>query len=209
MFKKINLIFLIFLLTMPLCKAFALETKTHQDINGYVANMTFSNGFNLNTYLKDNLGLSGGIGEVVSENKKIEEWIKLGGKYEDKPPEWYSINYLRSVNHFHNPLLPWDQAYYTDWFSFCSVGHCPVSAILWAQGPQNIDSVYNPGGDWSWSQVRSYYLAALTSSIKTDRDTSFANTFRGMGQLMHLVQDMSVPEHTRNDGHVLKRGVII
>lgn len=26
---------------------------------------------------------------------------------------------------------------------------------------------------------------------------------QGVGQLMHLVTDMSVPAHTRNDGHVV------
>lgn len=41
----------------------------------------------------------------------------------------------------------------------------------------------------------------MTSTNKTTRDTNFAQTFRGLGHLMHLVQDMSVPEHTRDDGH--------
>src|SRR3989338_4709022 len=175
MFKKLNLIFLIFLLTMPLCKAFALETKTHQDINGYVTNITLPNGFNLNTYLKNNLGLSGGIGEVVSENKKIEDWIKLGGEYEDAPP--WTIPYLRSFNHYHNPIT--DKGYLGMW----------NSSTQWALMSRNTQS---PGGYYSWYDVRDYYYKALTSTTKTNRDTNFADTFRGLGQLMHLIQDASV-----------------
>ena len=44
---------------------------------------------------------------------------------------------------------------------------------------------------------------ALTSTGNTERDKYFAETFRGLGQLMQLVTDMSVPEHTRDDGHYL------
>lgn len=188
---------------------YALEVKTHKEINEYIANNSL-NGFSLDTYLKNNLGMNAGKTEKFGTNT-VWEWLRDGGEFEDAPPE-NTIPYRRSRNHFHNPLLPWDQAYYTDWLAFCTAtdnsllisGHCPVSAILWAQGgyqPQATTDWFNPGGDWSWTAVRNSYYLALTSTVKTDRDSKFANTFRGMGQLMHLVQDMSVPEHTRNDFH--------
>lgn len=37
----------------------------------------------------------------------------------------------------------------------------------------------------------------------TSRDNYFAEMFRGIGQLMHLVEDLSVPKHTRDDGHYI------
>ncbi len=52
--------------------------------------------------------------------------------------------------------------------------------------------------------MRGYFFEALTSVDKPDRDENFVQTFRGLGQLMHLVQDMSVPEHTRDDGHYVR-----
>jgi hypothetical protein len=101
-----------------------------------------------------------------------------------------------------------NQAGYTSWGSFCDIGHCPVSAIRWALGPQESEPVLgfdlNPGGDWSWSRTRNTYFSALTSTSPTAREMNFADVFRGLGQVMHLVQDMSVPEHVRNDGHVKK-----
>lgn len=181
---------------------YALETDSHRQINKYIAKSNL-NGFSLDDYLKNNLSLSEGIEEsFVGQKAKV--WLELGGEYEDKPPD-NLIPYRRSRNHFHNPLLPWDQAGYTSTLSFCDVGHCPVSAIMWAWGPQNPDSFLgvnlNPGGDWSLPKLREYYFNALTSIEKAPRDTNFANTFRGLGQLMHLLEDMSVPEHARNSFH--------
>ena len=186
--------------------AYSLSIETHEAINEKIAGGNF-NVFSLGNYLKNNIGLIDGVSEIIVNSgvkKTVTEWLQIGGRYEDAPPE-NTIAYRRSRNHFHNPLLPLIQAYYTDYLSFCDIGHCPLSAILWAQGPQNSDFALgfdlNPGGDWSWPMTRQNYYNALTSADKSTRDTNFANTFRGLGQLMHLVQDMSVPEHTRNDFH--------
>jgi len=69
---------------------------------------------------------------------------------------------------------------------------------VWAQN-QNQDA----GGKWSWHDARKYFYEGLTSVNKAARDASFAKTFRALGQLMHLIQDASVPSHTRNDIHVI------
>ena len=73
-----------------------------------------------------------------------------------------------------------------------------ISAIDWAMQPLNSQS----RGCYSWNDVRDYYYRALTSPDKRTREINFAETFRGLGQLMHLVQDMSVPEHVRNSSHI-------
>lgn len=191
----------------------ALEIETHEAINEHVARNTVAE-FTLDTYLKIALGIQDGIADSLNDQdktQKVWQWLSLGGRYEDAPPE-NTIRYRRSRNHFHDPTKSWDRAYYSGPFSFCSLGQCPESAILWAQGPQPInDLIYNPGGDWSWKKVREYYYTALSGKdyysnnevapAKTQRDSYFAKTFRGVGQLMHLVQDMSVPSHVRNDLH--------
>jgi len=180
----------------------ALETDTHELLNTYIAENQLG-GFSLGNFLDNQVGFKDGIEEMIG-SLKVRQWLARGGRYEDKPLG--GLPYLRSRNHFHNPLLPWDQAGFTDSGSFCDWGHCPVSAILWAQGPQNSDLLLgvdlNPGGDWSWPKVREHFFIALTSTTREARDTNFANTFRGLGQVMHLIEDMSVPEHTRNDFHL-------
>lgn len=176
----------------------ALEVKTHKAINEIVGKVQAPSGFSLNQYLIDNLKFSNGINEEISDSSGKKQyiyfWLRDGGEYEDVP-HWY-LMYLRSKNHFHNPIN--EQGFSGIWDTGFLSG---MSAINWALSSPNTQS---PGGYYSWADVRSYYLKALTLGTKTDRDTNFAQTFRGLGQLMHLVQDMSVPEHTRNDGHVLK-----
>jgi hypothetical protein len=61
----------------------------------------------------------------------------------------------------------------------------------------------SPYGFYSWNDVRGYFYDALTAPDQITKERKLAETFRGLGQLMHLVQDMSVPEHTRDDGHYI------
>lgn len=190
--KKISL--LIITLSIYITSySYALEVATHKAINAYIAQNTI-NSFSLDSYLKNQLGISGGIKEsFTSSNTSYEawQWLREGGLYEDIP-YWY-MPYLRSVNHFHNPITK--QGFSGIWGTGILSGE---SSLLWAQKPKNTQS---PGGYYSWHDVRDYFYRALTSADKNIRDTSFAQTFRGLGQLMHLVQDLSVPAHARNDGH--------
>ncbi len=169
----------------------ALETVTHEAINEHIARNSL-NGFSFDLYLKKQLGITKGIEENVN-SYAIWRWLRDGGKYEDKPP--WTIPYVRSANHFHNPLTK--KGFSGGWGPYTLTGE---SALFWAQMPSGTQW---PGGQYSWHDVRQYYFWALTSTNLNSRDTYFAETFRGLGQLMHLVQDMSVPAHTRNDGHPL------
>src|SRR3990172_7950744 len=44
---------------------------------------------------------------------------------------------------------------------------------------------------------------ALTSPTDTERQANFAKTFKGLGHLIHLIQDVAQPAHVRNDAHPL------
>ena len=170
--------------------SYALETDTHEVINEYIVR-NILNGFSLNSYLKEELNIEEGI-EQLLEKKEIVEWLKEGGKYEDVPPD--SAPFIRSVNHFHNPISN------KGFSGFFGTGlFSGESALQWSQKPPETQC---PGGYYSWHDVRGYFLKALTSPAKTERDENFARTFRGLGQIMHLVQDMSVLAHTRDDGHL-------
>ena len=57
--------------------------------------------------------------------------------------------------------------------------------------------------EWTWSSARCYFYRALSGPTPGDREQAWADTFRAIGQLMHLVVDASVPEHTRSDPHPL------
>ncbi|MBI4824338.1 MAG: hypothetical protein HY805_08955 [Nitrospirae bacterium] len=186
---RTKLIFLILILLFNIPSAYPLEVETHEAINEHISSTPVS-GFSLDGYLKNNLGFIKGKDEEIN-GKKISRLIKDGGSYEDSPP--WTIPYIRSLNHFHNPLKLWDKAGLKDsiWGE---------SSILWAQKPLGTQG---PGGHYSWHDVRDYFYKALTSTDKNTREKNFAKTFRGIGQLMHLIQDASVPAHTRDDAHII------
>lgn len=167
---------------------YGLETDTHEAINEHIARNTF-NGFSLGTYLKDQLGIQDGIEEEFA-SQRVWWWLRKGGLYEDVP-YWY-LPYLRSVNHFHNPLT--NQGYSGFWGTGILSGG---SSIQWSQKTKGTQS---PGGYYSWHDARDYFYKSLTVNAKATRDQNFADTFRGLGQLMHLVEDLSVPEHARDMG---------
>jgi hypothetical protein len=169
--------------------SYGLEIKTHEKINLKISGLKFE-GFLLNSYLKNQLGFKDGIEEIYNK-LSIKELLRDGGRYEDIPA-WYLI-YLRSVNHYHNPLT--ENGFHGWFYRGVLSGD---SSKDWAQKPLGAQ---NPGGHYSWYDVRDYFYKGLTSPTKTEREKYFAETFRGLGQLMHLVQDASVPEHTRDDFH--------
>ncbi|MEK6901624.1 MAG: hypothetical protein AABX37_04730, partial [Nanoarchaeota archaeon] len=61
--------------------------------------------------------------------------------------------------------------------------------------------------EWSWQKARGYYFQALTGATNTERGKNYGKTFRALGQVMHLIADLAVPEHTRNDTHVIAKTV--
>lgn len=153
--------------------ATALNEATHKAINNYIVDEnSVIYGSYLHNYLKNNLGMQDGVKSMFN-SKMAKEWIGYGGVEEDSE--------ARSLNHFLNPITN----------KGLSLNY---SALEWATltaGKQT----------FSWDDVRSYYYNALTSTDKTTRELNFAKTFKGVGQIMHLVQDMSVPPHTRGDKH--------
>ncbi len=194
--RIIYLITVVFIFSIQ--NLFALETETHEEINEFIGT-NLVNGFLLNNYLSDELGFQDGVGEtfVWYKTQMVYRWLGKGGRREDLP-SWY-LPYFRSVNHFHNPLaLDIENAGFSGFLGGWLLHG--KSSILWAQMPYGQQS---PGGYYSWEDVRNYYHAALISTDAGERDKYFAATFRGLGQLMHLVQDLSVPEHTRDAAHIL------
>lgn len=187
MLRYINKVSLIFCLMSVYILLFInvgypLSTSTHRSINEHISKESFAD-FTLNDYLKQQLGMPKGYDEKIN-GKEVFKWISDGGEYEDKG--------IRSKNHFLNPLT--NKGLYEAVFL--------PSALEWSLKPVGAQGEES----YSWHDVRSYYYQALTTADKATRETNFAKTFRGMGHVMHLVQDMSVPAHTRDDQHIFGEG---
>ncbi len=81
---------------------YTLDVETHKTFNEKIAKKNL-NGFSLDSYLKNNLGLVSG-NTTSFNSREVWKWLRDGGYYEDKPDQTFP--YIRSVNHFHNPLAP-------------------------------------------------------------------------------------------------------
>jgi hypothetical protein len=115
-----------------------------------------------------------------NDSRQLVQWLEEGGAREDDG--------VRFLHHFHDPLQSPESA---------GLGRGPArfsSSIRW---------MHDPGQDWSWPAARNLYYQALTEADPVRRDALWADLFRAVGQIMHLVVDASVPEHTRNDMHPL------
>lgn len=121
------------------------------------------------------------------ESLRIQEWIVRGGERED--------DLLRFLRHFHDPLKPWDVA----GLDLRIDRH--DSSVRWMQEPNQ--GGLDTGSFWSWRDARRLYYDALVEPNPNYREALWADLFRALGQIMHLVVDASVPEHTRNDPHPL------
>ena len=60
----------------------------------------------------------------------------------------------------------------------------------------------------NWDSTRASYYSALTGQSAANRDADFAATFIALGHVLHLIQDMAVPAHVRNDfqSHLISHG---
>jgi hypothetical protein len=55
------------------------------------------------------------------------------------------------------------------------------------------------GNDADWDAARAAYFEAWSRETKAEREHALADTFLKLGQVLHLVQDLAVPAHVRND----------
>jgi hypothetical protein len=100
------------------------------------------------------------------------EWLIKGSVEEDTP--------IRYVNHFYDPV------HSQPWLNGAVIA---LTALDWAQSP-NYQKLFIRG-DQSWQK-------AIASYLKGDKQASFI----ALGHVLHLIEDVSVPEHTRNDTHI-------
>ena len=163
----------------------ALSTSTHVLVNREAARHSAI----FDDYLRRSLGFPDGRTSALragGERLRIEDWLGRGGARED--------DLLRFLRHFHDPLEPWESA----GLDLGVVRHS--SSVRWMQQPDQRGT--SAGGSWSWRDARRLYYQALTESDAGRRDALWADLFRTLGQIMHLVVDASVPEHTRDDTHL-------
>jgi micrococcal nuclease len=118
--------------------------------------------------------------------------LMQGAEDEDTPPRW--------INHFYNPITGqgWTAEHLGNispdlvkWFSsFALSPRNPLSAKNWASNRSAQGDYASYSGDQTWQKAIELYAIG-------DR----AGAMQALGHNLHLLEDMTVPDHTRNDTH--------
>ena len=202
------LMFAIFIATLPtFCCAHS--RLVHQAI----ANSAALSSSGLASFLVDN-GYALDSSQITFANPDVGEpqspikWIMWGAFYEDNAPRWgdhfYTVTPTRVVGQAKG---------LTD--SSESLGVLPghtTNSYAWAAVP-NILSPFldgnppTPTNTETWECARAYELAALTNNVQADREASMAHMLYALGHVLHLNEDLSSPDHVRNDEHPLRAGI--
>ncbi len=119
------------------------------------------------------------------------EWIIQGSALEDTPPRW--------INHFYDPVnkVGWTgeeagkiSAEAVRKASTLLSIEKPLSAVEWVRNDLVQEGYTGLGGNRSWRRGLDYYL-----------DGDEKEFYITLGYILHLLEDMGVPDHTRNDTH--------
>jgi len=115
--------------------------------------------------------------------RTIRQLIADGARFED--------DNVRSLNHFYDPANDRGLT-----FGIVSAG---FKSPDWA-----LKALHTIGDDqqsFSLKDAHDYLYKALTATTAADRDKYFGLTFQTLGHVIHHLQDMTQPQHTRNDDH--------
>lgn len=201
---------------------FAWETSTHEL-------MTDRAYFSVRNEIQTKLVSDAGIPEswftsditAFGRSMEINKWLMEGAFDEDAPD-------TRPLNHFHEPLLPYNQGFFTYLFGLVPLRESGNTSTLWMQlGLNNqytylLDRASDPiirslsflhvlntnllprdpdFHNMSWQNARSYYFKSLVAQTESERKDNLVKTYLALGHLVHLVQDATNPAHVRGDPH--------
>jgi hypothetical protein len=174
----------------------------------------------IDNYLKNQIGLNDGINtelfydfsfEIKSRIERAEwdggkttrtllEWLKVGSAIEDT--DLYPVKPRRPRHHFYDPYRNTGLNNRDDNPNFhggpeVAMNFKGGSALMWAV---NGTAPYAPtSNEQAWHNARTDLYSSLTENLKDDREKYLAMTFLDLGCVLHMLEDMGVPAHTRND----------
>jgi hypothetical protein len=182
-----------------MCTIFGHDVPVHRAITFNAAESAYANSsgyFNFVKVISSDL--------VYAGSKGATNYIVEGSAREDDQLPQDPVGGYRSLNHFYDPtksppigltdrgwpLRP--ASIGRDSFTWGSISNSTAMDSPIESGKSNI---------WSWQNARGYEWLGMTATNQLERQTDLANMFRAVGQVVHLLQDTSQPQHVRNDMH--------
>ena len=119
------------------------------------------------------------------DSRIVVDLIRDGSRFEDD-----TDTIKRPLNHFFDPL-------HDKPLTVLGVSLGDTSPDWALESSNEIGSQH-----YSLRDARDYLYQALTAAPKSDRDKNFGLAFETLGHVIHHLQDMSQPQHVRNDQHL-------
>jgi hypothetical protein len=203
------------------------NTVTHRDLTANVVDTSFFKDYLVNALLIPEdieKSLRG-----HRKEQTILRWLQEGSQMEDDPPCRASNHFHDPARPLNGAGLSDTFWFTSGWCSLGDYPFGELTSnLVWATGftaaGQNVPSA--TGNTWDWHAARKFFYVALTGdSMELDglkiaegpwpwqkttiagqtglnepeREKYLAWAFRAMGNVLHLLQDVSVPAHVRND----------
>lgn len=138
---------------------------------------------------------------AVPREKTLSSWIIDGGFTADEPELYQGMRHFYDPKNTAAPYLT-DHRFFSESVGFFmahfnlgvygETNFPKISAVEWAFDKSNANL-------YSYPYAKMYFTKALLSD---DRNNEYyGKAWRGVGETMHLISDMTVPAHVRNDGH--------
>src|SRR5439155_19141685 len=184
------------------CRAVLIghEVSVHQEITRHAADTALAYSISYAAFL-----------DTVSTDCPLEDATNSlieGSAREDDT--WKDDGGIRTFNHFYDPLTrqglsnfpPDDRIapFGNDSFTWAWTRNCPGIDFLRLVG--NLGLNVDTHNSWSWQNARDEEWVGLTARNPSDRHNALTNMFRMIGQVVHLLQDTSQPQHVRNEQHL-------
>jgi hypothetical protein len=129
--------------------------------------------------------------------QSIRNWLRQGA-YDEDDTYSFPLTFGRYRNHFYDPTpgAPNNGGFTGIFPRLGLISLSGLPAPDWALEPTQIS-----GQKFSYLDARDYFLKGLTESSRVDRERNLAQTFYALGHVVHTIQDLAQPQHTRNDSH--------
>ena len=191
--------------------ASAHEVLVHENITLHGANSAVESSESYNEFLNA-IRIPGGIllfdfGEHL---RSPAGWLREGAAREDDSGK--DAGGLRSYNHFYDPLSGEGLSCFPPDRKFPPFGR---DSFTWASGVISSGLDFRPdlqkaknvgtANDWQWQSARAFEWIGLTHADPNVREANLAQMFRALGDVVHLLQDTTQPQHVRNEQHLDER----
>jgi len=132
--------------------------------------------------------------KTTKEKYSASKWIQEGGFSADEP------EIFASFRHFYDPLEPAGERYlknHLDELDAKGVVNQPkIDHLNWA--------LDHPMHEYNWKNGKAAIISALSTFDQEFSDQEMAFAYRALGETLHMIADMGLPAHVRDDAHASK-----